>query len=90
MTWKSANAASAQTTLINYVLKAFHGKKVAVIENEFGEVAVDNDLIVDAGQEIFETQNGWLVYHKVALIMNYTLTAVSKTAFVFSICCRVG
>lgn len=49
---------SGKTTLINYVLKAFHGKKVAVIENEFGEVAVDNDLIVDAGQEIFETQNG--------------------------------
>jgi G3E family GTPase len=48
-----------QTTLINHVLKASHGKKVAVIENEFGEIAVDNDLIVDAGEEIFETQNGW-------------------------------
>ncbi|KAH8548339.1 cobalamin synthesis protein/P47K [Umbelopsis sp. PMI_123] len=49
---------SGKTTLINHVLKASHGKRVAVIENEFGEIAVDNDLIVDAGEEIFETQNG--------------------------------
>jgi G3E family GTPase len=35
---------------------------VAVIENEFGEIAVDSDLIVDAGDEIFETQNGWYVH----------------------------
>ena len=33
-----------------------------MIENEFGEIAVDSDLIVDAGDEIFETQNGWYVY----------------------------
>ncbi|CAO3666477.1 unnamed protein product [Umbelopsis ramanniana] len=49
---------SGKTTLINYVLKASHGKRVAVIENEFGEIAVDSDLIVDAGDEIFETKNG--------------------------------
>ncbi|RUS27486.1 hypothetical protein BC938DRAFT_483190, partial [Jimgerdemannia flammicorona] len=47
-----------QTTLLNYILKADHGKRVAVIENEFGEVGVDDALVVDAGEEIFETQNG--------------------------------
>ena len=45
---------------MNYILKEQHGKKIAVIENEFGEVAIDDKLIVvDAGQEIYETQNGW-------------------------------
>ena len=49
-----------QTTLLNYILKEQHGKRVAVIENEFGQVAVDDGLVVvDAGQEIYETQNGW-------------------------------
>ncbi|KAI8150131.1 cobalamin synthesis protein/P47K family protein [Fennellomyces sp. T-0311] len=52
---------SGKTTLLNYILQAQHGKKVAVIENEFGEVAVDDKLVVvDAGQEIYETQNGCL------------------------------
>ncbi|RUP45927.1 CobW/HypB/UreG, nucleotide-binding domain-containing protein [Jimgerdemannia flammicorona] len=49
---------SGKTTLLNYILKADHGKRVAVIENEFGEVGVDDALVVDAGEEIFETQNG--------------------------------
>ncbi|KAL0090368.1 cobalamin synthesis protein/P47K [Phycomyces blakesleeanus] len=52
---------SGKTTLLNYILKnSQHGKRVAVIENEFGEVSVDDSLVVDAGQEIFETQNGCL------------------------------
>ncbi|KAI9495334.1 CobW/HypB/UreG, nucleotide-binding domain-containing protein [Zychaea mexicana] len=52
---------SGKTTLLNYILKAQHGKKIAVIENEFGEVAIDDKLVVvDAGQEIYETQNGCL------------------------------
>ncbi|KAJ8661796.1 hypothetical protein O0I10_002604 [Lichtheimia ornata] len=50
---------SGKTTLLNYILKEQHGKRVAVIENEFGEVAIDDGLVVvDAGQEIYETQNG--------------------------------
>lgn len=50
---------SGKTTLLNYILKEQHGKRVAVIENEFGEVAVDDGLVVvDAGQEVYETQNG--------------------------------
>ncbi|KAI9315597.1 CobW/HypB/UreG, nucleotide-binding domain-containing protein [Dichotomocladium elegans] len=52
---------SGKTTLLNYILREQHGKRIAVIENEFGEVAVDDALIVvDAGQEIYETQNGCL------------------------------
>ncbi|KAL1933432.1 hypothetical protein VTP01DRAFT_7522 [Rhizomucor pusillus] len=51
---------SGKTTLLNYILQAQHGKKIAVIENEFGEVAVDGGLVVEAGQEIYETQNGCL------------------------------
>ncbi|KAG0169896.1 hypothetical protein DFQ28_002824 [Apophysomyces sp. BC1034] len=51
---------SGKTTLLNHILQSQHGKRVAVIENEFGEVAVDNELVVDAGQEIYETQNGCL------------------------------
>ncbi|ORY97735.1 CobW/P47K family protein [Syncephalastrum racemosum] len=50
---------SGKTTLLNYILKEQHGKRIAVIENEYGEVAVDDSLVVvDAGQEIYETQNG--------------------------------
>ncbi|KAI8069603.1 cobalamin synthesis protein, P47K [Gongronella butleri] len=51
---------SGKTTLLNHILKAQHGKRIAVIENEFGETAVDGGLVLDAGQEVFETQNGCL------------------------------
>ncbi|ORX60655.1 CobW/P47K family protein [Hesseltinella vesiculosa] len=51
---------SGKTTLVNHILKGQHGKKIAVIENEFGEIAVDGGLMLDAGQEIFETKNGCL------------------------------
>lgn len=51
---------SGKTTLINRILSERHGKRLAVIENEFGEVGVDNDLIVGAEEEIFEMNNGCL------------------------------
>ncbi|KAI8088799.1 cobalamin synthesis protein/P47K [Halteromyces radiatus] len=51
---------SGKTTLLNHILKSRHNKRVAVIENEYGEVGVDGGLVLDAGQEIFETQNGCL------------------------------
>src|ERR687887_498631 len=35
-----------------------HGQKIAVIENEYGEVGIDNDLVIDADEEIFEMNNG--------------------------------
>src|SRR4030081_1962151 len=49
---------SGKTTLLNRILTEAHGKRYAVIVNEFGEVGIDNDLIVDADEEIFEMNNG--------------------------------
>jgi G3E family GTPase len=49
---------AGKTTLLNHLLTAQHGKKIAVIVNEFGEIGIDNDLIVDADEEVFEMNNG--------------------------------
>jgi G3E family GTPase len=49
---------AGKTTLLNRILTHEHGKKVAVIVNEFGEVGIDNQLIVNADEEIFEMNNG--------------------------------
>ena len=50
---------SGKTTLLNRILtENCHGKRFAVIVNEFGEVGIDNDLIVDADEEVFEINNG--------------------------------
>jgi G3E family GTPase len=49
---------SGKTTLLNRILSETHGKRFAVIVNEFGEASIDNDLIVDADEEIFEMNNG--------------------------------
>jgi G3E family GTPase len=49
---------SGKTTLLNRILTDTHGKKYAVIVNEFGEVGIDNDLVVNADEEIFEMNNG--------------------------------
>jgi G3E family GTPase len=49
---------AGKTTLLNRILTEQHGKKYAVIINEFGEVGIDNDLVVDADEEIFEMNNG--------------------------------
>ncbi|MCA6112909.1 CobW family GTP-binding protein [Bradyrhizobium cenepequi] len=49
---------SGKTTLLNRILTETHGKRFAVIVNEFGEIGIDNDLIVDADEEIFEMNNG--------------------------------
>src|SRR5919205_719017 len=49
---------SGKTTLLNRILSETHGKRFAVIVNEFGEVGIDNDLIVDADEEVFEMNNG--------------------------------
>jgi G3E family GTPase len=43
---------------LNRILSEQHGKKYAVIVNEFGEIGIDNDLIVDADEEVFEMNNG--------------------------------
>ncbi|MBE9030189.1 GTP-binding protein [filamentous cyanobacterium LEGE 11480] len=49
---------AGKTTLLNRILTHEHGKKVAVIVNEFGEVGIDNQLVVDTDEEIFEMNNG--------------------------------
>jgi len=49
---------AGKTTLLNRILTETHGKRYAVIVNEFGEIGIDNDLIVDAEEEIFEMNNG--------------------------------
>jgi G3E family GTPase len=49
---------SGKTTLLNRILTEEHGKRIAVIENEFGEVGVDQDLVIGAEEEIFEMNNG--------------------------------
>jgi len=49
---------SGKTTLLNRILSEQHGKRIAVIENEFGEVGVDHQLVIGAEEEIFETANG--------------------------------
>jgi G3E family GTPase len=49
---------SGKTTLLNRILTETHGKRYAVIVNEFGEVGIDNDLVVNADEEIFEMNNG--------------------------------
>ena len=49
---------AGKTTLLNRILSENHGKKYAVIINEFGELGVDNDLVVGADEEVFEMNNG--------------------------------
>src|SRR5262252_5585073 len=51
---------AGKTTLLNRILSEPHGRKFAVIVNEFGQIGIDNDLIVGADEEIFEMNNGCL------------------------------
>lgn len=49
---------AGKTTLLNRILSEDHGRRYAVIVNEFGEIGIDNDLVVDADEEVFEMNNG--------------------------------
>ena len=49
---------AGKTTLLNRILSEPHGKKYAVIVNEFGEIGIDNDIVVGADEEVFEMNNG--------------------------------
>jgi G3E family GTPase len=49
---------AGKTTLLNRILTEQHGKRYAVIVNEFGEIGIDNDLVVGADEEVFEMNNG--------------------------------
>jgi len=49
---------AGKTTLLNRILTENHGKRYAVVVNEFGEIGIDNDLVVGADEEVFEMNNG--------------------------------
>lgn len=49
---------SGKTTLLNHILSKQHGLRVAVIENEFGEIGIDDALFINADEEVFEMNNG--------------------------------
>ncbi|WP_258868166.1 GTP-binding protein [Alkalilimnicola ehrlichii] len=49
---------AGKTTLLNRILSEQHGKRYAVVVNEFGEIGIDNDLVVGADEEVFEMNNG--------------------------------
>src|SRR3984893_9347907 len=49
---------AGKTTLLNRILRENHGRRIAVIENEFGEIGIDHDLVVGADEEVFEMSNG--------------------------------
>jgi G3E family GTPase len=49
---------AGKTTLLNRILSEDHGRKFAVIVNEFGDISIDNDLVVGADEEVFEMNNG--------------------------------
>jgi G3E family GTPase len=49
---------AGKTTLLNRLLTEEHGKRYAVIVNEFGEIGIDNELVVDSDEEVFEMNNG--------------------------------
>src|SRR3982074_2261135 len=49
---------AGKTTLLNRILSEPHGRKYAVIVNEFGEIGIDNELVVGADEEVFEMNNG--------------------------------
>ena len=49
---------AGKTTLLNRILSEHHGKKLAVIENEFGEVGIDHQLVIQSDEELFEMNNG--------------------------------
>ncbi|MFZ2871093.1 CobW family GTP-binding protein [Zavarzinia sp.] len=49
---------AGKTTLLNRILTEQHGKRYAVVVNEFGEIGIDNDLVVETDEEVFEMNNG--------------------------------
>lgn len=49
---------AGKTTLLNRILTEQHGKRIAVIENEFGEIGIDQALVINADEEVFEMNNG--------------------------------
>ena len=55
---------AGKTTLLNRILSEDHGRRYAVIVNEFGEIGIDNDLIVGADEEVFEMNERLRLLHR--------------------------
>src|SRR6201998_3418740 len=49
---------SGKTTLVNRLLTADHGRRLAVVVNEFGEVGIDHHLLISSDQEVIQMNNG--------------------------------
>ena len=58
VTYLTGFLGSGKTTLLNRILTEEHGRRIAVIENEFGEVGIDQGLVINADEEVFEMSNG--------------------------------
>ena len=75
---------AGKTTLLNHILTYEHGKKVAVIVNEFGEIGIDNQLVVSTDEEIFEMNNGCICCTECS--DNARRLSTSCTSFLLSSC----
>ncbi|MBS0314844.1 MAG: GTP-binding protein [Burkholderiales bacterium] len=78
---------AGKTTLLNRILKENHGEKIAVIENEFGEEGVDNEILADTKEQIVEMNNGCIcctVRGDLIRILNNLYKRRSKGEFTFS------
>ena len=62
MTVLTGYLGAGKTTLLNHILMAQHDKKVAVIVNEFGEIGIDHQLVINSDEEILEMNNGCICY----------------------------
>lgn len=51
---------SGKTTLLNHIQSSSHGRRIAVVVNEFGEIGIGGDLVVGGDEDIFEMNNGCL------------------------------
>merc|ERR1719314_19768 len=82
---------SGKTTLLNHILTASHGKKLAVIENEFGEVGIDDKLLAkntkfQAEEEIFEMMNGCIcctVRQDLVVVLNKLATKAKRGSLLY-------
>ncbi|HPG63677.1 MAG TPA: GTP-binding protein [Casimicrobium sp.] len=78
---------AGKTTLLNRILKENHGEKIAVIENEFGEEGVDNEILADTKEQIVEMNNGCIcctVRGDLIRILNNLYKRRAKGEFNFS------
>ena len=71
---------SGKTTLLNHILANQKGLKTAVLVNEFGEIGIDNDLIIETSEDMIELSNGCIC----CTINGELLTAVNKICLLYT------